>query len=307
MPGDPERFGHAAALLAGDLAAVLADRLLLTSGFDPVALARALAAYHEMRLDMAAGQLLDVAGLASDPESALRAARLKGGSYTVEGPLVVGAELAGAGRGTIDGLRAYGVPLGGVPAARRPARPRGAHGATSATVNELVRTARRALPDARIDPVAAAVLDGSHRRWRCHERRPRRPAAVLRRPADVPGGHGAERRWPHVAARWFVWRDDGLWVSTRVGDTTWEHAVRDPRLSVLIDRGRDWPELAGVRVEGSPRPILRSTRTCVPRCPSGTRSTARCSLVTASRRSRTTCPPSGSCASSSRIDSWDHR
>ena len=55
---------------------------------------------------------------------------------------------------------------------------------------------------------------------------------------------------PHVAARWFVWRDDGLWVSTRVGDTTWEHVLRDPRLSVLIDRGRDWPELAGVRVEG---------------------------------------------------------
>lgn len=55
---------------------------------------------------------------------------------------------------------------------------------------------------------------------------------------------------PHVAARWFVWRDDGLWVSTRLGDTTWEHALRDPRVSVLIDRGRDWPELAGVRVEG---------------------------------------------------------
>ena len=55
---------------------------------------------------------------------------------------------------------------------------------------------------------------------------------------------------PHVAARWFVWLDDGVWVSTRVGDTTWEHAVRDPRISVLIDRGRDWDDLAGVRVEG---------------------------------------------------------
>ena len=55
---------------------------------------------------------------------------------------------------------------------------------------------------------------------------------------------------PHVAPRWFVWRDDGVWVSTRVGDTTWEHAVRDPRVSILIDLGRDWTELAGVRVEG---------------------------------------------------------
>lgn len=160
VPGDPERFGHAAALLAGDLAAVLADRLLLTSGFDTVALARALGAYHEMRLEMAAGQLLDVAGLASDPESALRAARLKGGSYTVEGPLVVGAELAGAGQGIVDGLRAYGVPLGVAFQLRDDLHDReGAHGATSATVNELVRTARRALPQTRMDPEAAVVLD----------------------------------------------------------------------------------------------------------------------------------------------------
>jgi hypothetical protein len=53
-----------------------------------------------------------------------------------------------------------------------------------------------------------------------------------------------------VAARWFVWQEDALYVATRVGDTTWEHAVRDPRVSVLIDRGRDWVELAGVRAEG---------------------------------------------------------
>jgi hypothetical protein len=55
---------------------------------------------------------------------------------------------------------------------------------------------------------------------------------------------------PHVAPRWFVWSDDAIWVATRVGDTTWDHALRDPRLSVMIDRGHTWVELAGVRVEG---------------------------------------------------------
>jgi general stress protein 26 len=55
---------------------------------------------------------------------------------------------------------------------------------------------------------------------------------------------------PHVAPRWFVWLDDAIWVSTRVGDQTWEHATNDPRVSVLIDRGREWVELAGARVEG---------------------------------------------------------
>ena len=31
---------------------------------------------------------------------------------------------------------------------------------------------------------------------------------------------------PHVATRWFVWLEEELWVSTRVGDTTWENASR---------------------------------------------------------------------------------
>ena len=55
---------------------------------------------------------------------------------------------------------------------------------------------------------------------------------------------------PHASVRWFVWREDALYVATKIGDRTWEQASADPRISVLIDRGRDWMELAGVRVEG---------------------------------------------------------
>jgi hypothetical protein len=55
---------------------------------------------------------------------------------------------------------------------------------------------------------------------------------------------------PHAAARWFVWLEDAVWVATRMGGVTWENATRDPRVSLVIDRGRDWLELAGVRVEG---------------------------------------------------------
>ena len=29
---------------------------------------------------------------------------------------------------------------------------------------------------------------------------------------------------PYVAALWFVWRDEGLFLSTRLGSATWEHA-----------------------------------------------------------------------------------
>lgn len=56
---------------------------------------------------------------------------------------------------------------------------------------------------------------------------------------------------PHVAPRWFVWVEEGLFISTRRGDASWENVVRDPRVSVVMDRGRDWAELTGVRVDGA--------------------------------------------------------
>jgi geranylgeranyl diphosphate synthase type I len=105
---DPERDGTSLALLAGDLAAVLADRLFLTSGFEPTRVVSALDRYHRMRTDMALGQCLDLVNAGADPE----AAALKGGSYTVEGPLLIGTALAGGGTAAAAALSAYGAPLG---------------------------------------------------------------------------------------------------------------------------------------------------------------------------------------------------
>jgi hypothetical protein len=75
---------------------------------------------------------------------------------------------------------------------------------------------------------------------------------------DVPTCHLATVRpdgGPHVAPRWFVWLDDAVWVATRVGDTSWDDAMRDGRVSLEIDRGRDWLELSGVRIEGVAEPM----------------------------------------------------
>jgi hypothetical protein len=84
-------------------------------------------------------------------------------------------------------------------------------------------------------------------------------ASVFRRAfRDVPSCRVGTVRadgGPHVAVRWFVWLDDAVWVSTRIGDDTWEHVMRDPRISILIDRGQDWIELAGVRIEGVSEPM----------------------------------------------------
>jgi geranylgeranyl diphosphate synthase type I len=159
--GDPEWFGRAIAVLVGDLAAVLADRLFLGSGFDPDALVRGLSVYHPMREAMAAGQYRQLAGARPrDPGAVRRAAALKGGGYTVEGPLRIGAALADALPEVDRCLSAFGAPLGeafqlGDDLEDGDAGP----GVTRATVRELVATAKAALdPDvltvAAIGPLA---------------------------------------------------------------------------------------------------------------------------------------------------------
>jgi len=106
---ESERIGTAVAILAGDLASVLADQLLLESGFPPVRLAAALERYHRMRTEMAAGAHL---GLIDAEADARLLAALKGGSYTVEGPLQIGAALAGASVLVATRLERFGEPLG---------------------------------------------------------------------------------------------------------------------------------------------------------------------------------------------------
>lgn len=60
---------------------------------------------------------------------------------------------------------------------------------------------------------------------------------------------------PHVATRWFVWLEDGLYVATRQDDITWKNATTEPRVSAVIDRGREWVDLAGLRLDGVATPI----------------------------------------------------
>jgi geranylgeranyl diphosphate synthase, type I len=115
MRGDGGSYGVAAAVLVGDLALTLADQAFLESGFSPVRLLHAIARYNRMRAEMVAGQYLDVlaanAGSAGE-EEARRVAVLKSGLYTVEGPLQIGALLAGVDPGMLALLSRYGVALG---------------------------------------------------------------------------------------------------------------------------------------------------------------------------------------------------
>ncbi|MGH2752753.1 MAG: polyprenyl synthetase family protein, partial [Actinomycetota bacterium] len=115
-----ERTVHAlhgvpVAVLAGDLALVLADTRLLESGFDTMPMNRAMDAYQMMRQEVIAGQYLDVVAegnVAVTEEEARRIAVLKSGRYSIEKPLVIGACLAGASEEVVAGLAGAGEPLG---------------------------------------------------------------------------------------------------------------------------------------------------------------------------------------------------
>jgi geranylgeranyl diphosphate synthase type I len=98
-----------ASILAGDYAAALALDLLCSANVAPERLAVALRVFARIQTDVICGQQLDVSGTASNLE--LHYA-LKTGSYTVKGPLLLGAALAGASELQVQRLVAFADPIG---------------------------------------------------------------------------------------------------------------------------------------------------------------------------------------------------
>jgi geranylgeranyl diphosphate synthase type I len=106
--GQSGRFGESAAILAGDLALVYADRLMAQA--PPVA----QAAWGELKSELIIGQWMDVlaaARFATDLELARWIAIVKSGRYTIHRPLVVGAIIAGRPELT-PAFEAYGTAVG---------------------------------------------------------------------------------------------------------------------------------------------------------------------------------------------------
>jgi geranylgeranyl diphosphate synthase, type I len=112
--GNPERFGSAAAILLGDLALVWSAKMLHESGILDSDLLNCLPIYDELRVELMAGQFLDIYEQtlrSSSLERSRKIARYKSGKYTIERPLHFGAALAGVN--DLDSrYTAYGIPLG---------------------------------------------------------------------------------------------------------------------------------------------------------------------------------------------------
>lgn len=115
MRGDKTQFGLSAAILLGDFALIWADQLINESGLSDEQLRRLLPLNDLMRIELIAGQYLDVresAATTSSVERALKVARYKSGKYTIERPLHFGALIAGSSVETNSALTKFGIPLG---------------------------------------------------------------------------------------------------------------------------------------------------------------------------------------------------
>jgi geranylgeranyl diphosphate synthase, type I len=115
LAGDHEAFGTSAAILAGDLAFVWADQLLETAPLDEATRARVRAVFTALRVEVMAGQYLDLrlnGSSITDAEAAQRVALLKSGRYTVTRPLQLGSTINGRDHAVVKALTAYGDAIG---------------------------------------------------------------------------------------------------------------------------------------------------------------------------------------------------
>ena len=113
--GAPEQFGLAAAVLLGDIALAWTDDMFASAGLPYDALVRARAPWQAMRIEVLAGQYIDVRTQASgdsSAEAALRIDRFKTAAYTVERPLHLGAALGGASQELVEAYRDFGAEVG---------------------------------------------------------------------------------------------------------------------------------------------------------------------------------------------------
>lgn len=115
---DAERFGHAAAILTGDLCLSLSEEMFARVGSEAGSRAREI--FNLMRTEVMAGQYLDILEEASGPSkphgtAVTRAAEIilyKSAKYSSEHPLVLGGALAGADESLLAGYSGFALPLG---------------------------------------------------------------------------------------------------------------------------------------------------------------------------------------------------
>ncbi|MCS6797533.1 MAG: polyprenyl synthetase family protein [Myxococcota bacterium] len=108
MHPDDAHLAASLTVLAGDLAAAFSGQLLARAPFPPARLHEAYEVFWQMQLEVFYGQHLDLVG--SDDLD--RKYDLKTASYTVRGPVLLGALLADAPRDGLEILARWSRPVG---------------------------------------------------------------------------------------------------------------------------------------------------------------------------------------------------
>ncbi|MFD0597567.1 polyprenyl synthetase family protein [Catellatospora coxensis] len=198
--GDARSFGRNTALLCGDLCAMWAEELLTGCPTAPVRLAQAQRLFAVMRAEAVAGEYLEVVAQAMGDfgdgarQRAARVVQLKTARYSVVRPLQIGAVLAGASDAVLDGLAAFGEPLGEAFQLRDDVL--GVFGDPARTGKSVLDDLRQAKPTTLL---AEAFARGMCDRVRCC----RRTWGIRRWTRRARPGCG--RCWPS-RGRWRRWR-----------------------------------------------------------------------------------------------------
>jgi geranylgeranyl diphosphate synthase type I len=105
-------LGASLAVLAGDYACALAHRVLAEIPAPPSHATEAVALFSRVHQEVVLGQALDLTLVAHDAAAVEKMHTLKTGSYTVRGPLGMGAMLAGASPEARAALDRFAAPIG---------------------------------------------------------------------------------------------------------------------------------------------------------------------------------------------------
>lgn len=112
---NPRNFGNSMGILAGDIACALSNELLCEVNFEDKLKNKAICELNKVYSIEGYGQAMDIiSGIKNnlDKDNLLKIHQLKTVPYTFDGPIKIGAMLAGADDKTIMQLSRYTVPLG---------------------------------------------------------------------------------------------------------------------------------------------------------------------------------------------------
>ena len=108
-------IGNSMAILLGDICSILGSEALLETNFPEKHKLKAINKFNKVMINTCFGQILDIESALSDKPSIddiLKLHNLKTAIYTIEGPLHIGAILAGAKQSELKTLSNYAIPLG---------------------------------------------------------------------------------------------------------------------------------------------------------------------------------------------------